>query len=261
VSGPEYDHVRLTKAGAVATVAIDRPDARNSLTRGTGLELHDALSRVASDPDVRVVVFRGVGQDFCCGADLKAADAPAGETPSAAFDTYQVTVLLHEMRPLTLAAVRGGCAGAGFGWACACDLRVADTSAVFNTAFLDVGVAGDMGVPWSLPRIVGAGRARDLAFFPRKLGAVEASEIGLVNRLWAAEQFEAELVGLVERLSAAAPLALTAMKANFVEAERMDLRSFISIEAERHVRLMNSEDRQEAFQAWRAKRPALYRGR
>jgi 2-(1,2-epoxy-1,2-dihydrophenyl)acetyl-CoA isomerase len=261
VSPPEYDHVRLSKAGAVATVAIDRPNARNTLVRGTGLELYDALGRVAADPDVRVLIFRGVGQDFCCGADLKSAEAPAGEKPAPAFNSYQVTLLLHEMRPLTVAAIRGGCAGAGFGWACACDLRVADTTAIFNTAFLDVGVAGDMGVPWSLPRIIGSGRARDLAFFPRKLDALEASGIGLVNRLWPAEQFEAELNSLVERLSAVAPLALTAMKANFIEAERMDLRSFISIEAERHVRLMNSEDRQEAFRAWLEKRPGRYRGR
>jgi 2-(1,2-epoxy-1,2-dihydrophenyl)acetyl-CoA isomerase len=254
----KYEHVRLEISDALATVYIDRPEARNSLTRQTGLELFDAVSR---DTAIRVCVFRGSGQDFCCGADLKAR-TPVGEVkPPPAFDTYQVTVLLHEMRAVSIAAIRGGCAGAGFGWACACDLRVADETAVLNTAFLDVGVAGDMAVPWTLPRLVGSGRARELSFLPRKLNAAEALQLGLLNRIWPAPAFEDELRRLTLRLTAAAPLALAALKANYLEAERVDLRSFISIEAERHVRLLGSDDRIEAFRAWLEKRPAKYLGR
>lgn len=257
----EYEHVRLEISDALATVCIDRPESRNSLTRQTGLELFDAMSRVAEDAAVRVCVFRGNGQDFCCGADLK-AKAPAGEPKlPPAFDTYQVTVLLHEMRAVSIAAIRGGCAGAGFGWACACDLRVADDTAVLNTAFLDVGVAGDMGVPWTLPRLVGSGRARELSFLPRKLKAAEAQQLGLLNRVWPASAFEEELRRLTMRLTAAAPLALATLKANYLEAERIDLRSFIRIEAERHVRLLGSDDRIEAFRAWLEKRPGKFVGR
>ena len=255
-----YEHIRLEMTGAVATVTIDRPAARNSLTRQTGLELYDAVRRVAETRAVRVCVLRGTGKDFCCGADLKAPSPAGGELPAPAFDTYQVTVLLHEMQAVTIAALRGGCAGAGFGWACACDLRVSDDTAVMNTAFLDVGVAGDMGVPWTLPRIVGSGRARDLSLFPRKVLAAEALDLGLLNRLWPKERFEDELAGLIERLTQAAPQALLLLKANYLEAERVDLRSFMSIEAERHVRLLASEDRIEAFRAWLEKRPGKFTG-
>lgn len=257
----EYEHVRLEIRDALATVCIDRPEARNSLTRQTGLELFDAVRRVAEDAGVRVCVFRGSGQDFCCGADLKAKALVGEVKPPPAFDTYQVTVLLHEMRAVSIAAIRGGCAGAGFGWACACDLRVADDTAVLNTAFLDVGVAGDMGVPWTLPRLVGSGRARELSFLPRKLNASEALQLGLLNGVWPAPAFEEELRRLTMRLTAAAPLALTTLKANYVEAERLELRSYISIEAERHVRLLGSEDRIEAFRAWLEKRPGKFVGR
>jgi 2-(1,2-epoxy-1,2-dihydrophenyl)acetyl-CoA isomerase len=253
------EQVRLQIAGPVATVAINRPQARNSLTRQTGLELFAAISRVAASSDVRVCVLRGVGSDFCCGADLKAKQPE--DNPPPAFDSYQVTVLLHEMPAVSIAAIRGGCAGAGFGWACACDLRVGDETVVMNTAFLDVGVAGDMGVPWTLPRIVGAGRARDLSFLPRKVSAEEALAFGLLNRRWPAAQFEHELAQLVARLSSAAPLALTSLKANYIAAERIDLRSFMALEAERHVRLLKSEDRAEAFRAWLAKRPGNFTGR
>jgi len=256
-----YEHIHLEMTGAVATVSIDRPAARNSLTRQTGLELHHAIRRVADNREIRVCVLRGTGRDFCCGADLKAPEPEAGARPPPAFDTYQVTVLLHEMPAVSIAAIRGGCAGAGFGWACACDLRVGDETTVINTAFLDVGVAGDMGVPWTLPRIVGSGRARDLSLFPRKMPADEALDIGLLNRLWPKERFEDELATLLARLAQYAPQALTLLKANYLEAERLDLRSFIAIEAERHVRLLGSEDRLEAFRAWIAKRPAKFTGR
>jgi 2-(1,2-epoxy-1,2-dihydrophenyl)acetyl-CoA isomerase len=257
----QYEHIRLEVADAVATVCIDRPEARNSLTRQTGLELYDALRSVADDRAVRVCIIRGNGKDFCCGADLKAKEPAGSDKPTPAFDTYQATVLLHEMRPITIAAVRGGCAGAGFGWACACDLRVGDETVVMNTAFLNVGVAGDMGVPWTLPRIIGAGRARDLSFFPRKVLAREAFELGLLNRLWPTASFESELQHFVEPLRNAAPEALRYLKAHYVEAERMDLRSFMSLEAERHVRLLQSEDRIEAFRAWIEKRPGKFTGR
>lgn len=260
-AGSPYEHIRLETLDAVATVSIDRPDARNSLTRQSGLELHDALRRVADNPHIRVCVLRGTGADFCCGADLKAPQASGSDPPPPAFDTYQVTVLLHEMAAISIAAIRGGCAGAGFGWACACDLRVGDDTAVLNTAFLDVGVAGDMGVPWTLPRIIGAGRARDLSLFPRKLRAADAFQIGLLNRLWPKERFEEELTTVVLRLTQIAPQALTLLKDNYVEAERLDLRSFIALEAERHVRLLRSEDRVEAFRAWSEKRPGKFTGR
>lgn len=256
-----FGDVSLELTGAVAIVMINRPEARNTLRRGTGLEVFSAVSRVADDASIRVVVLRGAGSDFCCGADLKAKEPKAAPKPPPAYDTYQVAVLLHEMPQISVAAIRGGCAGAGFGWACACDLRVADDSAVLNTAFLDVGVAGDMGVPWTLPRLIGAGAARDLMFFPRKVSASEAHALGLLTRLWPAAEFETNLAALVAHLEAAAPLALHAMKSNFVDAEQLGFRAFVAREAEHHIRLLDSEDRHEAFRAWLEKRPAQFNGR
>jgi len=255
------DRVLLAVDGAVATVTINRPEARNSLLRGMGGEIYAKLREVAADRDVRILVLRGAGRDFCAGADMKAKTNAGDRPPPPDFDAYQVTVLLHEMPQVTIAAIRGACAGAGLGYAAACDLRVADDDARINTAFLDVGVAGDMGVPWSLPRLVGPGHARDLMFFPRKLGSVDALDIGLVQRVWATDSFEAELTAMTASLAGAAPLALGAMKANFVEAERTDLRSFVTIEAERHIRLLGTDDRIEAFSAWVEKRKPTFHGR
>lgn len=255
------DPVLLSLSGAVATVAINRPEARNGLFRGLGGRICALLREVAANKAIRVVVFRGVGNDFCPGADLNYV-APADTVrPAPDFDAYEVTVLLHEMPQVTIAAIRGACAGAGFGWACAADLRVADGTARFNTAFLDIGVAGDMGVPWTLPRLIGAGKARDLMYFPRKFGSAEAREMGLLDRLWADEAFEDELQAMTDRLAAAPPIALAGMKDNFIAAERTDLRTFMTLEAERHVRILQTADHAEALKAWSEKRPGRFEGR
>jgi 2-(1,2-epoxy-1,2-dihydrophenyl)acetyl-CoA isomerase len=250
--------------GDVMTISINRPDRRNALTVEAALAVHAALQKAAADKSLKAVIFRGRGNDFCCGADIKHAcfqEISAEKSNSTDMDQFNVAILLHQLPVPTIAAIRGGCAGAGLAWASACDIRVAASSVVFNTAFLEVAVAGDMGGPWFLPKLIGAGRARDLYFFPRKFGSEEALQMGLVTRVFADDDFEREVDALSARMNAAAPLALRAMKSNFVDAERADLASFIALESERHARLFNTEDRVEAFDAYSKKRTAIFKGR
>ena len=259
-----YETIIVKRTGPVATLSLNRPDKRNSIGGPMMVELYDALSGLSSDEGVRVLVLRGEGADFCPGADVKhygGADAAAARPGWAGTKTFDVTVMLHEMPAVTIAAISGACAGAGFGWACACDLRVASETARFNTAFLDVGVAGDMGGPWTLPRILGAAKARELYFLPGKFNADEALRIGLVSRVSAAVDFETDLQALTDRLARAAPLALSAMKANFLAAERMEFADYIRLESEKHMRLFQSEDTTEAFKAFVEKRAPVFHGR
>jgi 2-(1,2-epoxy-1,2-dihydrophenyl)acetyl-CoA isomerase len=162
---------------------------------------------------------------------------------------------------VTIAAIKGACAGAGLGWASACDLRICDETARFNVAFLDVGMSGDMAGTWFLPRILGAAKARELYFLPGKFDGHEAARIGLVNRVVPEEAFETELDALVERLENASPLALKGMKANFVDQERMGLAEFLAAETTRHNACGRSEDSREAFRAFVEKRKPVYQGR
>jgi 2-(1,2-epoxy-1,2-dihydrophenyl)acetyl-CoA isomerase len=262
-----YETLVIERSGALATVRLNRPGKRNSIGGPMMGELYGALRDLAADRQVRVLVLRGEGADFCPGADVKhygSGDASASslEPPTwSGVQEFDVAVLLHEMPAVTIAAVSGACAGAGFGWACACDLRIASETARFNTAFLDVGVGGDMGGPWTLPRIVGAAKARELYFLPGKFDAAEALRIGLVSKVSAAGEFEADLQALTDRLGAAAPLALATMKANFVAAEKMGFADYIVLESEKHVRLFQSQDTTEAFKAFVEKRRPVFRGR
>ena len=255
-----YQTIRWERTGPTATVTLNRPEQRNSITGEMMGELYEVLSAASKDETLRVLVIRGAGRDFCPGADVKAYNAGAGGRATSIED-FNVTVMLHEMPAVTIAAIRGACAGAGFGWACACDLRIASADARFNTAFLDVGVAGDMGGPWSLPRLVGAAKARELYFLPGKFDAAEALRIGLVTQVTAPEDFEATLGALTARLTRAAPLALKTMKANFVAAEKIGFADYIAMESEKHMRLFQTEDTTEAFKAYVEKRPPVFKGR
>lgn len=260
-----HETILVTRAGAVATVALNRPEKRNSIGGAMMAELYAAIRDIAADPEVRVLVLRGQGADFCPGADVKhhgGQGAPAAARPAwSGTREFDIAVMLHEAPAVSIAAISGACAGAGFGWACACDLRIASATARFNTAFLDVGVGGDMGGPWTLPRIVGAARARELYFLPGKFDAAEALRIGLVSRVAPADAFEAELEALTARLARAAPLALKTMKANFLAAEKMGFADYVTLESEKHLRLFQSEDTTEAFRAFVEKRAPVFHGR
>ncbi|MHB8381787.1 MAG: enoyl-CoA hydratase/isomerase family protein [Candidatus Binataceae bacterium] len=268
MSAAHFKTILFEKTGPVATLTMNRPERMNGMTTLMVHEARKALSLAADDTEIRVLVLTGAGKAFCPGADLDVVVASSESRPenSGGDDgsgprDYHVSTLLHEMPAVTIAAINGACAGAALGWACACDFRFAANSARFNVAFLDVGVAGDMGGPWTLPRIVGAARARELYFMPGKFDAAEALRIGLVSRLFPDESFRAEVGALVERLSAAAPIALRTMKANFVEAERIDLRSYIDLETARHIPMFATHDTREAFAAKVAKRKPKFEGR
>ena len=260
-----YETLLVDRRGAVATVSLNRPDKRNSIGGPMMVELHSVLSGIAADPGARVLVLRGEGADFCPGADVKhygGADAqPRARTGFAGVAEFNVAVLLHEMPAVTIAAISGACAGAGFGWACACDLRMASETARFNSAFLDVGMSGDMGGPWFLSRMLGAAKARELYLLPGKFDAAEAARIGLVSRVVPELEFETELASLVDRLAYSSPLALRGIKANFVEAERMGLADFIASETARHSACGRSDDSKEAFRAFVEKRKPVFQGR
>jgi 2-(1,2-epoxy-1,2-dihydrophenyl)acetyl-CoA isomerase len=253
-----YETILYDKAGPAATITLNRPEARNGIVPQLMDDLWAAVQDAAADASLRVLVLRGAGRDFCPGADLKAY--VAGQRATAP-ETFGISVLLHEAQMVTIAAIKGACAGAGLGWASACDLRICDDTARFNTAFLDVGMSGDMAGTWFLPRILGAAKARELYFLPGKFDGAEAARIGLVNRVVPEAAFETELDALVERLANASPLALKGMKANFVEQERMGLADFIATETARHSACGRSEDSREAFRAFVEKRKPVFQGR
>jgi len=255
-----YETIRYERDGPVATLTLNRPDHMNGMTNRMVRETTQALAAAAEDRDVRVLILTGAGRAFSPGADLGNVASGAPDEPLRAAD-FRAPVFLHEMPAVTIAAINGACAGAGLGWACACDFRIAAESARFNTAFLDVGVAGDMGGPWTLARLVGPAKARELYFLPQKFDAAEAARLGVVMKVVPDADLAGEVAALAGRLASAAPLALRALKANFVDSERMDLAGFVALETERHMGLFRTYDTREAFAARFERREPKFEGR
>lgn len=241
--------VLVSRDGAIATITFNRPDRRNGVTVELCTALYDATREVAAS-DARVVVLRGAGDHFCVGADLTGSSAKG--TPYTLEDLgliHHSATLLHTMPQVTIAAIDGGCAGAGMGWAAACDLRFASDAVRFNTAFLAVGVPGDMGLAWSLNRVLGGARARELLLMPERFGADDALAIGLVSKIFPQADLHDQVGAIARQMAAREPFALRMMKANILSAESLSLAEFIDVETARQVAATSRPDIAERMAA------------
>jgi len=151
-------------------------------------------------------------------------------------DSYS-SELLRNMDKVTIAAINGPCAGAGLSWACACDLRFAVSGAKFTTAFVNVGLTGDFGGTWTLPRIVGAGKAREMYLLSDVYTAEEMERWGAVSKVLPDRDALMAHVGQVaKKLADRAPVALQRIKANLNDAEGASFSEHLNIESERHAK-------------------------
>jgi 2-(1,2-epoxy-1,2-dihydrophenyl)acetyl-CoA isomerase len=256
-------------ADGIATITLNRPDDLNTMGGQLVPLALRAMEQAAADDSVRAVILTGAGRAFCAGGDLRGMSAAIGgeEPPTLEASIARLRAamhtsdLLHEMPKVTIAAINGACAGAGLAWACACDLRYCSESARFNTAFMTAGLSGDFGGTWTLPRIVGPAKARELYLLAEKFDAEEAAGIGLVSAVLP----DAELMPFVReraaRLAGFAPLTLRAIKANLNDSLVSGFAEQLDREAERHVRCGRTEDAREAARAFLEKRQPVFQGR
>ncbi len=168
--------------------------------------------------------------------------------------------LLHDTPKVTIAAINGPCAGAGLAWACACDLRYASANAVFNTAFLAAAMPGDFGGTWTLPRIVGNAKARELDLLAERFDADEALRIGLVSAVLSHDELLPRVRQVGEGIAGFAPLALRRVKENLNDAERLSLHEHLEAEAGRHAFCCATRDAREAAEPFVHKRAPAFLG-
>jgi 2-(1,2-epoxy-1,2-dihydrophenyl)acetyl-CoA isomerase len=257
----------------VATITLNRPERLNAMGDDMLVRVLERLESAAHDDSVRVVVLTGQGRGFCAGGDLGALsergkalaegrDKQDRETKIALLRrSMRSSQLLHEMDKVTIAAINGACAGAGLAWACACDVRYAAQSAKFNVAFRNAGLSGDFGGTWTLPRIVGAAKARELYLLSPRFDAEEAARIGLVSKVLPDAELMAHATKVAHELASAAPVALKLMKRNLNDSDHHSFDQHLDREAERHVLAAETEDHLEATSAYLQKRVPQFKGR
>ena len=264
------DQLIETFEDGIATLTMNRPEARNALTGEMLAAFSAAAPRLAMDPNVRAVVITGAGGAFCAGGDVKgfvADKAPAGEGPT--FDQrvnglrngMDFSRWLHEMPKPTLAVIPGAAAGAGLSIALACDVRIASEDAKMTTAFSKIGASGDYGGSYFLSKLVGSARARELYFTADVITGAEAARLGIVNRAVPAADLAREAAALARRLADLPTVAIGYMKKNLAIAEHGSLSEVMDAEAIHMVRTMMTEDHKAASLAFVEKRPPVFRGR
>ncbi len=204
----------------IAVITLNRPEKLNALSHELVDELHAAIDEIAADNECRVVVLTGAGRGFCSGLDLTDPNPPAAgegtEFPRSGMRWQEriaeLTVRLHRLRQPVIAAVHGAAYGGGFAIALACDIRVAGASARFCTQFIKLGLGGcDIGVSYTLPRIIGAGPAFDLILTARDVDADEALRLGIVSRLVRGEPLD-EALSIAETLCSYGKFGLESTK-------------------------------------------------
>jgi 2-(1,2-epoxy-1,2-dihydrophenyl)acetyl-CoA isomerase len=259
------DSVLRQTDGAVATITINRPEARNALTASTKVALLEALRETAADPGVRAVILTGAGQAFCSGQDLREhADllAAGGAPLNTVRDHYNPIIeTVTTMPKPVIAALPGVAAGAGASLAFACDFRIAAERASLLLAFARVGLGADSGASWTLPRLVGSARAAELLMLAEPVDSATALRLGLLTLVVPDEQLSAAAAELAARLAAGPTLAYAAIKQSLRYGATHGLSESLEKEAELQSRLGETEDHKASTQAFVNKQTPSYRGR
>ena len=252
--------------GRIATITLDRPERKNPLTFESYAELRDLFRALVHPTDVKCIVIRGAGDNFCSGGDVHEIIGPLTRMsmPQLLAFTRMTGDLVLAMRrcpqPI-IAAVDGICAGAGAILALAADFRLGTPRARTAYLFTRVGLAGcDMGACTLLPRLIGQGRAAELLYTGRSMTADEGLSWGFFNRLVDPSQLHDEALRLAADLVAGPTFAHGITKTMLHQEWNMSIDQAIEAEAQAQALCMQTEDFRRAFDAFAAKRTPVFEG-
>lgn len=263
----EWQHFRFTKAGAVATITLDRPEKLNALTFESYADLRDLLAELPHHRDIRVLVIRGEGRGFCGGGDVNEiiGELIRMEATDLMRFTKMTGDVIRAMRecPLPIiAAIHGIAAGAGAVIALASDFRVVAASGKFAFLFTKVGLSGgDMGAAYLLPRVVGLGRATDLLMLGGTIDSATADRYGLASRLVADDELDSAVAELAETLAAGPVLALAQTKSLLTRELDMSIAGAMELDAMTQALLMTTRDHAEFHASFNERRAPRWEGR
>lgn len=255
----------------VLTLTLNRPEARNAMSRAMNDALAIQLAAAEIDSAVKCIVLTGAGKGFCAGGDVKGmaarGDGTVGDnTIDGAIHLQRVhqratAGKLFKMPKPTLAALPGAAAGAGLSLALSCDLRIMASTAIMTTAFARVGFSGDYGGTYFLSQLVGSSKARELYFLSDRVSAEQALRLGLTNWVCEPDQLAGRTREIARRLAQGPTVAYRYMKENLNRAMAGDVDDCLDLEATHHIHCGQTEDHREATKAFVEKREPVFKGR
>lgn len=258
----KFETITLERRGRIAVLTINRPDKLNALNSRVHSEGVAALDDLRRDDSVRVLVITGSGEkSFVAGADISEFD---GQTPVTQRDSFHERSLFNSIdtfpKPV-IAMVNGFCLGGGNELAMACDIRMASENARFAQPEINLGIMCGGGGTQRLPRLVGEGRAMEMALTGDMIDAATAEHFGLVNHVVPADQLEDETMKLAGKIAEKAPIALQLSKEAVKFASRSNLDEGLRREVDLFAICFSTEDKKEGVAAFLEKRKPEFKGR
>lgn len=238
------ENVLIAKEGHVATITINRPKALNALSTAVLTDLNAALDEVAADQDVYALIITGAGEkSFVAGADIAEMKDKSVEE-AAEYGKFGNAVFrkIETFRCPVIAAVNGFALGGGCELAMSCDIRVASENAVFGQPEVGLGITPGFGGTQRLARLVGAGIAKEMIYTARNIKADRAAQIGLVNKVVAAEELSSTVMKMAQGIAKNAPIAVAYAKKAINNGLQTDIDSGIAIEVEEFSNCFATED-------------------
>ena len=272
----EMETLQVFRENSVVTVTINQPAKKNAINAQMWDGLAEIFREIASRADDRVVVVTGAGDDFCSGADLSgrggssAASSGAASSGAAQNQVHHLAAMrrvndaciaLQRLPQPTIAKVRGVAVGAGCNLALGCDLVVASQTARFSEIFARRGLSLDFGGSWLLPRRIGMHRAKELSLLAEIVGASDALEMGLINRVLPEGEVDAFVENWARKLAAGPPIALAQTKRLLNNSLNVTLEEALDDEAAAQTINFATSDTAEAMRAFIEKREPKFTGR
>lgn len=268
---PTFTALALSFNQGIAEVQLNRPDKSNAMNEAMWQEIRQAFAWIDATPEARVAILSGAGRNFCAGIDLamlggiehRIADPdPARRRDNLLrliLDLQDCLSAIERCRKPVLAAIHGACVGGALDLVTCCDMRYATPDAVFAIKEIDLAMVADVGTLQRLPRLVGDGIARELAYTGRNVDADEAERLGLVNRVFAGPEALAEGVReLARTIAGKSPLAIRGSKAVLNHSRDHTVAEGLDFVADWNAGVLLSGDLAEAVAATREKRPPRF---
>ncbi|NQT48100.1 MAG: enoyl-CoA hydratase/isomerase family protein [Chloroflexi bacterium] len=268
-----FETITLKKEDHVATIILNRPEVLNALNDCLIQELGSAMTEAEEDDEVRVVVLTGAGRGFCSGQDATAMPGGGGEqlldweeSPEVVRRGLLPILLglasrLMKLSKPTIAMVNGVAAGAGFGLALGCDMRIGSEKARFVLASDRMALIPPLGLTWLLPRMLGYSKAAEIVFTGRPIEAEEAARIGILNKVVPATELERETLALAQQIAKGPPISHKLSKQLLSGDLHRDLEAHLEMAAAYQTMCHCSQDHREGVAAWREKREPQFQGR
>lgn len=253
-----YENIIFEKEDNIATITFNRPDARNAVNDQVRAEFAAAVTEVAEDNEIKVMILTGKGKAFASGVDIKEFNKT---TPYHAHNLYRLGERVEKLPKPVIAAVNGYCLGGGNEIAMGCDIIIASERAKFGQPEINIGIIPGGGATQRLPRLIGVCRAKELIFTGDIITAEEAFKLGIINRVVPEDQLMVTAKEIAKKIAAKSSAALKLAKEAINHGMQTNLETGLKYEYELYSLSLSLEDKAEGVNAFIEKRAPKFVGR